>query len=231
VRFYSGANIVPLFLLAKVADKTIQDKIVEESKTHLDVIQGNFLDSYRNLTYKCVMGLQWVQNYCNNTKFVVKVDDDTMIDVYHLVRFLLQKSPDGNLENFLYCSVYSNQGPRRTTDDKWYVSESEYPYSKYPPYCEGFAYIMSNDVTKKLYDASRYVKFYWVDDVYVTGFAALQAGVTQRKMEANHGYDLMEARSFSKNVQTNMFLLAKYNRLRRNWHDAWNAIKSYHKKE
>ncbi|XP_053393046.1 beta-1,3-galactosyltransferase 1-like isoform X2 [Mercenaria mercenaria] len=231
VRFYSGANIVPLFILAKVEDQNLQDKIVLESKTNLDIIQGNFIDSYRNLTYKCVMGLHWVQKYCNHTKFVVKVDDDTLIDIYHLVRFLLQKSPDGNVEDFLYCSIYHNQGPRRTKDDKWFVPESEYPYSKYPPYCEGFAYVMSYDVTKKLYHASREVKFYWIDDVYITGFAALKAGVFQRNMESGHGYNLLESEHLSKNVQSSMFLLAKYEHLRKNWGAAWNDIKSFHQIE
>lgn len=230
VRVYSGATIVPLFLLAQVEDKELQEQIVSESKTNLDIIQGNFLDTYRNLTCKCIMGLHWVQKYCNHTKFVVKVDDDTMIDIYHLVHFLLQTSPDGNLQDFLYCSIYRNQGPRRSADDKWFVSESEYPYSKYPPYCEGFAYIMSNDVAKKLYDASREVKFYWIDDVYVTGFTALKAGVFHKSMESGHGYNLLESEHLSKNVQSSMFLLAKFDHLRKNWDKAWNDIRDLHKK-
>lgn len=228
VRFYSGANLVPLFLLARVNDDTLQKQLVLESKVYLDIIQGNFIDSYRNLTYKNVMGLHWVQNYCSHAKFVVKVDDDTMIDIYHLVKFLLQTSPDGNLDNFLYCSMFRNQGPRRTTDDKWFVTEQEYPYSKYPPYCEGFAYIMSFDVSKTLYETSSEVKFYWIDDVFVTGFAALKAGVFQHDMEHGNGYSLLESKHLSKNVQSSIFLLAKYEYLRKNWVKAWSDVLAFH---
>lgn len=228
VRFYSGANMVPLFLLARVNDDTLQKQLVLESKVYLDIIQGNFIDSYRNLTYKSVMGLHWVQNYCDHAKFVVKVDDDTLIDIYHLVNFLFQTSPDGNLNNFLYCSVFRNQGPRRTTDDKWFVTEHEYPYSKYPPYCEGFAYIMSFDVSKSLYETSSEVKFYWIDDVFVTGFVALKAGVFQRDLEHGHGYSLLKSEHLSKNVQSSIFLLAKYEFLRKNWFKAWSDILSFH---
>lgn len=228
VNYYSGANIVTVFLLAQVKDDKIQEQITKESIAYSDIVQGNFTDSYRNLTYKSVMGLHWVQNFCNHTKFVLKVDDDTLVDPYHLVKFLYQKSPDGNLNNFLYCSTFRNQGPVRRTDDKWFVPNHEYPYSKYPPYCEGFAYIMSYDVTEKLYHTTSEVKFYWIDDVYVTGLVALKAGVTHSDMENGHAYNLMQSEHLSKNVQSSMFLLAKYEFLRQNWETAWNDIKSVH---
>lgn len=229
VRYYLGATIVPLFMLAKLADNDkLQKDIEKESETYLDIVQGNFIDSYRNLTYKTVMGLHWVQNFCNHTKFAIKVDDDTMIDIYHLVKFLFQKSPDGNMNNFLYCSVYKNQGPVRRSNDKWFVPTHEYPYSKYPSYCEGFAYIMSNDVTKMMYQGTREVKTYWIDDVYITGLVAYHIGLTHTEMESGHAYDLMQAEHLSKHVQNSIFLLAKYEHLRQNWQNAWNDIKTVH---
>jgi hypothetical protein len=71
---------------------------------------------------------------------------------------------------------------------KWYVTVSEYPYTTYPPYCAGFAYVMSADVNRKLYEASGSVPFLWVDDVYVTGFLALQAGVRHTPMTLWQSY-------------------------------------------
>ena len=229
VRFYLGASIVPLFMLAQRSthDK-LQEDIVKESQTYQDIVQGNFVDSYKNLTYKTVMGLHWVQHYCNHTKFVLKVDDDTMVDVYHLVKFLFQKSPDGNMNQFLYCSVYRNQGPVRDTSSKWFVPTHEYPYAKYPPYCEGFAYIMSNDVTRLLYQSTARVKTYWIDDVYVSGLVAHEAGIKHHEMESGHGYNLMQSEHLAKHVQTSLFLLAKYDHLRPNWDDAWSDIKTIH---
>ena len=229
VRFYSGAVIVPLFLLAKSENTTLQKLVIKESEIYRDIIQGNFIDSYRNLTYKNVMGLHWVRNYCANAKFFLKTDDDTMVDIYHLIHFLFQKSPDGNLEDFLYCSTFKNQGPRRVKGDKWFVSEAQYPYRKYPPYCEGFAYVMSSDVTKKLYEASTLVKLYWIDDVYVTGFLALKTGIYHRDFENGHAFNLMTAQHLSKHAQSSIFLLAKYENLRKNWKKAWSDIQVIHK--
>jgi len=195
-------------------------------KKNLDFIQGNFVDSYVNLTYKTVMGLDWVEKFCSGTKFVLKVDDNTLIDPYHLVKCLFQKSPDGDIENFLYCSVYKNQGPVRRTSDKWHVPEDELKYAKYPPYCESFVYIMSRDVSKKLYDATRALKYYWIDDVYVTGFAAFLANIKHTIMENGHSYKLLEVANISKNVKSSMFLLAKYEMFRAYWNNAWNDIKA-----
>ncbi|XP_052779524.1 lactosylceramide 1,3-N-acetyl-beta-D-glucosaminyltransferase A-like [Mya arenaria] len=230
VRFHSGATVVTLFAIAQTEDDKLQSHIESESKQYVDIIQGNFLDSYRNLTYKTVMGLDWVHKFCNHTKFVLKVDDDTLIDTYHLVDYLLQRSPDGDIEDFLYCSTFRNQGPIRRSDDKWFVPMTEYPYSKYPPYCEGFAYIMSYDVSKKLYEATETVKIYWIDDVYLTGLAAIQARITHTNMESGHSYKLLDTDNLSKIVQSSLFLLAKYDSMRPNWDRAWDDIKSLHKK-
>lgn len=41
-----------------------QSKLEEENKRYQDLIQGNFLDAYRNMTYKHVMGLKWATYYC-----------------------------------------------------------------------------------------------------------------------------------------------------------------------
>ena len=47
-----------------------------------DLIQGNFMDTYRNLTYKSIMGHMWVSNFCNQAEFVVKTDDEIYVDIY-----------------------------------------------------------------------------------------------------------------------------------------------------
>jgi hypothetical protein len=36
----------------------------EESTLHGDIVQGGFLDTYRNLTYKTTMGLLWATSFC-----------------------------------------------------------------------------------------------------------------------------------------------------------------------
>ena len=43
---------------------------------------GDFLDTYRNLSYKNVFGKLWVSNFCEQADFVVKTDDDMFVDLY-----------------------------------------------------------------------------------------------------------------------------------------------------
>jgi len=45
-----------LFLLGAVEFRAAQATLEEENRTYRDLVQGRFLDSYRNLTHKHVMG-------------------------------------------------------------------------------------------------------------------------------------------------------------------------------
>ena len=47
-----------------------------------DLVQGNFMDTYRNLTYKTVLGHMWVSSFCSQAEFVVKTDDEIYVDIY-----------------------------------------------------------------------------------------------------------------------------------------------------
>ena len=47
--------------------------IQEEHRLFGDIVQGSFIESYRNLTLKAVMALKWVTTYCTNAKYVIKV--------------------------------------------------------------------------------------------------------------------------------------------------------------
>ena len=51
-------------------------EIEKEAKTEGDLVQGDFMDSYHNLSYKNVMGKLWASTFCPQAEFVVKSDDD-----------------------------------------------------------------------------------------------------------------------------------------------------------
>ncbi len=53
-----------------------------------DLVQENFIDSYRNLTLKTLMGIRWASIHCSNAKFVVKIDDDVIINPFYLLNYL-----------------------------------------------------------------------------------------------------------------------------------------------
>ena len=72
------------FLLGRPEDSQKQEKLQEENKKHRDIVQGDFLDTYHNLSYKAIMGNLWVSEFCDQAEFVVKTDDDMFIDLYEV---------------------------------------------------------------------------------------------------------------------------------------------------
>ena len=224
VRQYRGANIRFVFLLGD--DNDGRRKLIEaESKIQLDIIQGNFLDEYDNLTYKSVMGLHWVNEYCNNTKFVLKTDDDVMVNIFKMVRFL-QEVQTTETTSFLYCNVEGKGWgvpPIRTNSSKFYVDFSEYSANLYPPYCHGVGYIFSNNVASRLLHATKHVPFVKYEDVFI-GFCAQVAGIVLQDLISFGFY-----KAISKNANPKFdFVLLKHTHTtsKEDWGTMWKSIQS-----
>ena len=45
----------------------------EEHKLYGDIVQGSFIENYKNLTLKGIMGLKWVSQHCQEVAFTIKV--------------------------------------------------------------------------------------------------------------------------------------------------------------
>lgn len=76
------------------------------------------------------------------------------------------------------CKVMHNGKVKRSYRSKWRVSPKEYPNAMYPPYCPGFTILFSGDVVGKLYNAAQRNKYFWIDDVHVTGTLVQQVNGT-----------------------------------------------------
>jgi len=60
----SDQNIRVGFVLGKISDSSIQELVKSEQNQYDDIIQGNFIDSYRNLSYKSILVWKWVKIFC-----------------------------------------------------------------------------------------------------------------------------------------------------------------------
>ncbi|XP_055959001.1 uncharacterized protein LOC126809715 [Patella vulgata] len=171
-KLYLPVKVRVVFLLGRVKQQETQNLILKEHRTYGDTVQGAFMDDYKNLTYKGVMGLHWVSNFCRNVKYVIKMDDDVAFDMW---RFLGHFS-SRDLTRTLYCGGGVKGHVRRT--GKWSVPEYKFRgYKRYPfRYCYGFVVIISSDMISKLYQASFTVPFFWIDDVYLYGMLPLEVG-------------------------------------------------------
>jgi hypothetical protein len=85
-----------LFMLA-ATEPEIQDEIEKESAIYGDVVQGNFIDAYKNLTYKYVMGFKWFLENCKDVKYLLKVDDDVLVNSPLLFKYLAGNAPNNSI--------------------------------------------------------------------------------------------------------------------------------------
>lgn len=187
---YYDVGIRVVFVMGRTADiakggHDIQRALEFEAAQYGDIVQEDFMDTYRNLTYKGVAALRWISRYCRHARYVLKTDDDIFVNAFNLLRHLRRldrtaasatpgvaagAAPRG----LLLCLVWYSMMVMR--DGKWKVSKEEWPDDMYPTYCSGSAFIMTTDVAVAMHRVSYDVPFFWVDDFYITGLLPLKLG-------------------------------------------------------
>ncbi len=159
-----------LFLLGAVNSNSLQHKLEQENNFFQDMVQGNFVDAYRNMTYKHVMAFKWFSYYCSGAKFLLKTDDDVFVNTPTI--FELFEKGFLDRRNLLLCSKIENARVSRSFRSKWRVSTKEYSKRFYPTYCPGFSIVYSADTVFRLYKEAQRTPYFWIDDVHVTGSLA-----------------------------------------------------------
>lgn len=179
-----GLKIKRLFLLAKpppkgelrekdvkFGDGSIKD-IFEENREFQDILMGDFTEHYTHLTYKHLMGLEWASTFCQNAKFVVKMDDDVLVDYFQLYEMLTKGELGtswGERDSFIFGKILSNQLVEREPTSKWFVPEKDFPQGEYPPYVSGWAYLTTITTIQDILKATQSENYFFIDDVFVTG--------------------------------------------------------------
>ena len=167
-------HTVLLFLLGMPEDYTEYLRLQREARLYRDMIVYDFLDTYRNLTIKSLLGLFWSSIYCNNTMYILKADDDVYLNVHSILNVL----KGAKTQNLILGSRNVRSTVRRY--GQWKVSYRDYPHPFFPPYCSGCTYILSSDMAGKLYhmsQSSQSPAFISIEDVYITGLLAERLGV------------------------------------------------------
>lgn len=167
------------FMLGSVESRTLQFKLEMENERFGDLIQGNFTDAYRNMTYKHVMALKWFTYFCPDAPILLKTDDDVFVNSPALMEYV-RENVDGvrTRKKFVKCRVLKNGVVKRSYRSKWRVSTKEYAQPVYPPYCPGFIVLYSGDIARELYREAQATKYFWIDDVHVTGTLVQQVNAT-----------------------------------------------------
>ena len=161
-------NLKVLFLIGKSLNENLNNQIKWEHIKFNDILQANFLDSYRNLTLKTIIGMKYLADNClNSSYFLAKIDDDVMVNTKQLMRYLNNTiNQKINITNRFFCNEWINATVRRSKSNKFYVSFEELSVNTYPTYCDGPAYIYSNDLLLNIKNAINSTKIFRFEDVY-----------------------------------------------------------------
>lgn len=156
-----------LFLVGMMNNRELQTRLDVESEEHGDILQGNFLDTYNNLTIKCLFMIQWVATNCPHIQYVLKIDDDVFTILDDAKNYLMNNV----FANYTISgSIFRNVKPILDSNKKWNVAG--YTDSVFPTYVSGTAYVLSQRLLGPLFKAAMSIPFIRLEDVFITGVAA-----------------------------------------------------------
>lgn len=166
-----GFPLRVLFFLGSADTSAAQQALVKESDRYRDVVQSR---SPRGPTERTVLALRWLIAFCPLARFVVLTQDSVFLNLPALGGYLL--SLHRHPEDLYLGRVIQRDPPNRDPHSAGFLPLSLYPEKYLPEYCEGTAYVLSQDVVRKVYVASSAVRVPVPADVFV-GMCAHRAGV------------------------------------------------------
>ncbi|KAJ8299568.1 hypothetical protein KUTeg_023628 [Tegillarca granosa] len=162
---HNTGNIRYMFLLGVSSSEKENLDIIRESKLYGDILIEDFQDTYNNLTLKTIMAFKWASEKCRNAKYVMKIDDDMWINYPQLLKTISVYAKE--LKTTIGGKCFHNVKVDRNCFSKWYVSRKLYSGERYPCFCSGTAYITSLNLVRKIYEISKNVPYFYLEDVYV----------------------------------------------------------------
>lgn len=178
----ANRSVATVFLLGNTLSvdhfPDLQGMLDHEAKFHKDLLQWDYRDTFFNLTLKEVLFLEWFSKNCPHTQYILKGDDDVFVNTLKIIDHLEGLSEKEAKELFI-GDVISNAGPHRDRKLKYFIPESVF-VGQYPPYAGGGGYLYSGELALRLYNVSRRVVLYPIDDVY-TGMCLRKLGIAPEK--------------------------------------------------
>ncbi|KAK0405377.1 hypothetical protein QR680_017954 [Steinernema hermaphroditum] len=158
-------NAKPIFVLGRSRVAESNELVRQEAASFGDILQIDVEENYHNITHKARAWIPYLKQNCGNMKYILKMDDDVMMDMQGLQILLdhyqLQK-------RLVLCRTFADGVVVRNPRSKWYLSREEYPIDNLGLYCQGMAYVFSGDLLRYMDGNLRKVQYLWMDDWYVT---------------------------------------------------------------
>jgi len=186
-RLIDPGAVMVNFLVGKNDQDEIDDEVLTESQIHQDMIIGDFHDTYRNLTAKSTLALQWSNDECKNFESLLLVDDDIQLQLQMILDAIrTRRKTDQDLEK-VHCLHQFQPKPRALRSGKWAVPLEKYDQPIYPASCTGPAILMSNRAVKILGETAESTNANFpIDDVYISGILREKSGLEIVRPDREH---------------------------------------------
>lgn len=220
----SITNVSILFFLGLEEKLENQGKIDSENEKYNDIIQGNYIDSYYNLTYKHASVVKYFVYYCPKAIYNVKIDDDVFVNIPAVNHYLGEVVDQcTNKKNLLLCHYPSTLEVARS--GKWGIETKHVPSDHYPQHCIGIFIAYYWDVAFKIYEELQKGDFFKFDDVYLTGFLTTRAGIMLQDVKPFNGnLNEIQAYVLSNGTKGRVNFLTKLNDRDSDTATIWNFI-------
>ncbi|KAG8454667.1 hypothetical protein GDO86_001040 [Hymenochirus boettgeri] len=147
-----------------------------ENQTYGDILQWDFKDTFFNLTLKQLLIHQWLEINCPGANFIFNGDDDIFVNTFNVITYLRGQGDDGVDRHLFVGELITNVGPIRESGSKYYVPEQITTSKSYPRYCGGGGILMSRYTCSLIYNVSKTITLFPIDDVYL-GMCLEKAGL------------------------------------------------------
>ena len=181
-----------------------------------DILQYDFLDTYRNLTTKTLAAMNFAPRYCPHVPYILKADSDTIVNLPNIMSMLEETKPSRSVLGVIFFYNMPVLFSGRNGVDKKYYSESVYP-----PYSSGPCYLVTSDLLGEVLEqASRTYYLVPNEDAFVTGILMQNITMKHIQMHGKWKKNLNEDNlcSFKKN---SLYVLQEIHRISLIY-EAWN---------
>lgn len=174
-RYYNKTRIY--FTVGLSVDSSVQQRLEKENNKFGDILQFNYYESYYNCTIKAIGLLRWTALNCPKVKFMLKVDDDSLVLANNLIQFC-ESSDSKYISGYLWHKPLVFRG-----SDKWSISRQDYTSNQYPDYIAG-PYLMPGSAAVVLYETAitKSLPALPFEDVYITGVVAQKCQIERKHM-------------------------------------------------
>ncbi|KAI1697870.1 galactosyltransferase domain-containing protein [Ditylenchus destructor] len=174
-------GVIVKFVVGFPTDPNFLYMLLLEQELYEDLMLNNIEDTYENLYLKVHSAFSWQQTFCKEVDYILKADDDTIVDLERLLYWIDNKmaSIKQDQSSLIFGRIEKWGWPIRSPGRKWYVPRSLFPRRYYPPFAYGPMYLLTKEAVSDILDNSSQVKAFPNEDVLYTGVIAEKAGIAR----------------------------------------------------